>query len=108
MKLYAEYIKEREEMDLFYTDEGFISYLCADNYIYIADLFIAKEHRRNKIGQKFLDMIIDLAKSQEKDYILAQVDTSTHGFNASIDGLLKNGFEFFSSENDIMHFKRVI
>lgn len=108
MQLYAEYIKEREGMSLYFIDHGFISYLLADNYLYIADMYVKPDYRRKGVGQELLNHVTDIAKKDKKKYILAQVDTSTNGFNASIDGMLKNNFEFYSSNEDVMHFRKVL
>jgi ABC-type Zn uptake system ZnuABC Zn-binding protein ZnuA len=106
MKLYADYIKETENVDCFYTDEFFITYLVEDNNVFIYDVYSIPEIR----GQgKVIGTLRELIKQfKEKGYKYIFSNTSEHKkhYEKSDEIHLKFGFKYMGRDQKENYIKK--
>lgn len=112
MELYAEYIKEREGIDLVKKDYGFCTYSIVEeiNSVYLVDAYIRKERRREGLASSFFNQIIELGKDSGCDRIIGSFCLSTNGWKKGKQVLKSNGFKYLSKDkktNMIFVFKEI-
>lgn len=96
----AEYVKEKQGADTFSTDEGFVIYQIFDNGIMrINNIYIKKEFRKNKLGSKIMDRMIDeVARLRDIKFITASCDHEQISPETSMMSILsyrhKSGLRF--------------
>lgn len=93
MKLYAEYIKERENAEIVYNEKGFVTYKKDHDGILIMDAFVKKENRNNHILKNFIDLIIDKTKTSK---LYATTDSTANDWETSERVILALGFNKFN------------
>ncbi len=105
--LYAQYVNERTNDSIVESPEGFITYryLGADQ-VYIVDLFVLPEFRKQGIARKLADMVCKEAKDKGCKELLGTVNPSCKGSNESILTLLAYGMSVNSSSNNVIVFKK--
>lgn len=93
MKLYANYIKEREGKDCVYNDNCFITYKIYDDKVSVIDIFSSKEVRGTGEMLKFVENFYKnmYEKGVKKAY--GYTDESTNGWENSEKLMLKFGFK---------------
>ena len=62
MKLYKEYIKEREDLELIETDHGFITYKVNDDHVFIDTLYVTPKYRSTGEARKLAEEVYKLTK----------------------------------------------
>ena len=112
MNLYAEYIKEREGIDLLEKDYGFCTYsIVSDiNSIYLIDTYVKKDKRREGFASKFFDEVIEIGKDSGCCKIIGGFCLSTNGWQKGKNVLKANGFKYLSKDkntNMIFVFKEI-
>lgn len=98
MDLYAEYIAERESRALYLDPEGrgFLTYSFHDdgNTLYIADIYVKPEFRREGLAAKMADKITDFAKSKGAQVVLGSIARHLPSAEASRKILLSWGMVY--------------
>lgn len=100
MSLYAEYIKEREGKDIIEDEKGFATYLYTPirNEIYIVDVYVRPEYRRQGVARDYVDTIINIAKEKNCEYLITSVDLRNPDWKSSTTGLLNTGWKFYAND----------
>ena len=95
MKLYADYLKERENVECKYNDNMFAIYkIYEDNTAFIVDIYASPEVRKTGKMLSFIKEVISDIKSNNVKTIYATTVTTTNGWER-IDYLMKKyGFIF--------------
>lgn len=96
MKLYAEYIKEREDANIEYNDYGFMSYKEDSDGIFIIDVYIVPEKRKQGMSNELLKEVTK--KTGTKKYYTS-VDTRANGWEISHVAITKTGFTELRKDN---------
>ena len=94
MKLYSEYIKEREGREIEYDSHCFITYEIDSSAVIVFDIYSDKEVRGTKYMLEFCDKFYDKMRSQGIKVAYGMTDMSTNGWENSERLLLKYGFKF--------------
>jgi hypothetical protein len=104
MSLYGEYLKERENKEIIESETGYATYYFVDkdNAVYLENIFVTKEHRRN--GETFVlaGKIIEIAKARGCNKMYGTVCPGTPGASMSLTQLLNHGFVLDSSANNLV------
>lgn len=102
MSLYGEYLKERENKDIIESDTGFATYYFVDNAVYLENIFVTKEARRN--GETFVlaGKIIEIAKAKGCTKMYGTVCPTAPQASMSLTQLLNHGFVLDSAANNIV------
>lgn len=103
MKLYKQYLLERENTHLYYDEDSFITYEFYDDYCYIKDVYVVPEKRRTGKAIELGNMIIALAKDKGYDKVMGSVCLSTNGWKNSLQGMYKVGYTFHDRKEDMIY-----
>jgi GNAT superfamily N-acetyltransferase len=104
--LYKQYIKEREDLETVEYPYGFFTYkndLSDPEALFISDLYIIPELRRNKLGTSIGNDMVDLAKSMNLKRIRACVDMSTNKWEESLDAIQSHGYKMECIQDTIIY-----
>ncbi len=109
MSLYAKYIMERTEDYIFETEYGFATYrYLNDKQVYIIDIFVDRDARKNGLAAKLADQICAAAKIVGIKELIGTVNLNCKNANDSIRVLLAYGMTAFSSYDNMIVFKKDI
>lgn len=101
MSLYSEYIKERENKHIIEFDNAFVSYKINNNFLFIEDMYIRSEYRRNNIG-KLLDTMIQYEAINNKcNYIICSVSIFANNFVNSIRVIKHSGYKYYTKNKTL-------
>lgn len=108
MSLYANYLRERSFDEILEVDKGFATYRYLDNKktVYIVDIYVLPEFRKEGIAKKLADAIVMNAVEQGCTKLLGSVVPSAKGSTESIKVLIAYGMTLESSSNDFIVFKK--
>lgn len=102
MELYKKYLKEREDIDLIYTDDCFITYkVYDDNTAAIIDIYSEPEIRGRQVMKSMVEQLIRDFKSKDVKIVFGFTDERTEGWERSEQLMIKFGFKYHGKrEND--------
>ena len=103
MDLYRDYLLERENVELIYDEDSFVTYKLYDDYMYVIDIYVKPESRRRGKSFDIGRMMDDKAISLGYDKIMGSVCMSTNGWKISLEGLIKFGYSVDSVKNDMIY-----
>lgn len=104
MSLYAAYIAEREGKEIVEDQHGFATFSQLNDLLYIEDIFVVAEQRKNGYAAKYADQIAEIAKERGLKGLLGSVKPSAKGSTESLKILLAYGFRLHSSEQNAIFF----
>lgn len=82
--LYAQYLKERTNRGILECEDGFATFeYVNENIVYIIDLFVVPEKRKEHIASALADKIVEEAVKAGKKYLLGSVDINAKGADIS-------------------------
>ncbi len=110
MSLYKEYLKEREGIEVYENDCGFISYSYIEevNALYLAEFYVIPAKRNTPAGYRLYQRAVNLAKSNGCTKIMGSVDVSTNGYELSEKLMGKLGFRFYKKVGYLIYFIKTI
>lgn len=100
MKLYFEYIKERENLDHYEIENGFFTYEIRDKEFYLANIYVRPDHRGTSAKLELWEKMQEIAIEKGCDLISANVYLKDSGFHRTIRVALKLGFSFVMAQNN--------
>jgi GNAT superfamily N-acetyltransferase len=106
---YANYIKEKANIELIEHDYGFVSYSLLSDHVYIHDMYIDKDHRRKGIGSDLLKQIEIIAWAKKIKYVLSAVQINSNGLHEALLAQMLKGFKIVGAdEKEIKLAKEII
>jgi GNAT superfamily N-acetyltransferase len=106
--LFSEYIKELGLKEIIEDEDGFATFYAFDNGLYIEDIFVTKEERRNGKASYYADHIAALAKERGFDRIYGSVKPSAKTSTTATKILFAYGFKLHSAGPDAILFVKEI
>lgn len=107
--LYAKYIKERTDDYILEIEEGFATYRYLNEYqVYIVDLYVLPEYRKQGIASKLGDAICLKARRKGYTELVGTVCPSANNATESALVLIAYGMKIDSSSNNVIVFKKDI
>lgn len=107
--LYKQYLEEKTTDKIIESDKGFITYRYVDEKtVYIIDLFILPELRRDHVASFLADSIVEEAKLKGCTKLLGSVVPSNKNSTQSLNVLLGYGMVLESSSNNFIVFRKDI
>lgn len=107
--MYKEYIKEREDADLVHDEKGFATFkYMDDNSVYIIDIYVRKEYRKEGIASKYADMIVEQAKERGCKFVLGTVSENANNSETSKRVLEAYGMRYLKDYNDLKWYVKEI
>lgn len=97
---YADYIKERENLDYLEFKEGFLTYRIEDRECYLANIYVAPEFRGTPAISHFINELSKIAESKNCNFLTANIYLTDHGFNRTLKAALKLAFRVVRAENN--------
>lgn len=106
MDLYAKYIKEREDSEIFVEDYGFVTYraIPKSTVYYLVDMYILPEFRKTKKAWELHDKVLQTAKAAGATQLLTSVCLDANGVSNSMAVILAGGFQYSSSSGNMLYF----
>jgi ribosomal protein S18 acetylase RimI-like enzyme len=104
--MWLDYIRERMPMkDVIETAEGFVIYynIEAERAVYIEEIYIKPQFRRSDIGSSLMR---DIIKESVMPYMMGSIDVTTEGTAISLKAMLKQGFEPYRIEGNLMFLRK--
>jgi len=102
MKMFAEYIKERENKECIFSDKGFATFLFENKTCYIESIYVKQEHRKSGEASRLADKITEIAVEKGCNLLMGSVSPMANGSTASLKVLLAYGFNLVSSTNNFI------
>lgn len=96
MKMFADYISEREGKDCYWDEKGFIVWKIKGDECYIETIYVKPEFRREKHAFKLGDHVAEIARKNGCKFLTGSVASETDGASESMAGQLAYGFKLFS------------
>ncbi len=107
--LYSKYISERTTDCVYETPVGYVLYrYINDNQVYIVDIFVEKNSRKNGEAARMADEIVKFAKVRGCKQLIGSVAPSSKNSNDSLKVLLGYGMTLASCSNDFIVFSKEI
>ncbi len=106
--LYAKYLMERTGDHIFETSKGFITYryINEGKAVYIVDIFILPEHRKQYEASTLANMVVAEAKEKGCKELIGTVVPSMKNSTISVKVLLGYGMSLNNASNDIIVFRK--
>lgn len=113
MSLYAKYLKELKNYEMYQDENGFITYgEMLDGkykYMYIEDIYVVPEKRKSSIASGYADLVLKKAKDAGCSRLLGSVVPSLQpDSHYRMLVLLGYGFKLHSAQNDLVYFYKEI
>jgi GNAT superfamily N-acetyltransferase len=109
MDKFLKYMKEREGLKSITNEHGFLLY----KFLYeggipkaclINDYYVIPEKRRNGLGFKLADQILEYCKARKIKRVFCQSDLRAHNHRGSMLSILNYGFDVYKTEGPIIHY----
>ncbi len=91
--MYAQYIKEREDVDTYEDERGFFTYQVSNDSFHVVDLFILPKFRNNGVGKEYSDKIEELAKESNCKQTFCSTCTQALNWKQSNKYILSNNYK---------------
>lgn len=110
MSMYADYVKERLGDGVLEGEKGFVTFRYLNNKksVYIVDIYIKPEFRKQHVASEMADIIVETAKKEGATELLGTVNPSSKNATASLKVLLGYGMILASCFQDVIVFKKEI
>ena len=108
MSHYADYRKERENAIVVEDEYGFASAVRTENYMYIDEIYVIPEERKNHHASRYADEIAKIAIKEGYDKLLGSVDPRANGSTISMKTLISYGFELLLIEDNLIYLQKII
>lgn len=106
--MYAQYLKEREGLELLETEYGFATYKIRPWDCYIQDIYVLPEFRKSGVAAGIADTIALLAKAQGIKMLVGSVDQRAPSADTSSKVLLGYGMRPYSKEGHMTYYCKEI
>lgn len=107
--MFEEYFLEHKGFRT-YKEEGigFVLFKIVEDELYIRDIYVKPEMRRQRWAFKLADKVVEYAKSQGCKMLVGEVEPSASNSTESVKLLTAYGMRLFSSSDDEVWFAKEI
>lgn len=105
---YGKYIQERENKYIVEDSNGFATFSYLENSVYIEEIYVIPEKRKENIASSYADKIAKLAKQNGYDKLLGSVDPKANKATISLKVLLGYGFSLLDMDQNLIYFIKEI
>lgn len=106
MTKFANYLKEREGVDLIETDQGFAIYNISRDECYIRDIYVFPEFRKQGVASSIADLVCVKARLAGCKILTGSVCPTTKGSTTSLDVLRGYGMKLHACSNNLIMFSK--
>ena len=86
--LYAEFIKERENLEFLETECGFLTFKIVGAECFIADMYVRPERRNTGACEFLLSILFDFAKTKKCEFVSGNIHLNDKGCNRTLRAAL--------------------
>lgn len=105
LSLYGQYLTERSNRGILEIDNGFATFeYLPDDIVYIVDLYVVPEKRKNHVASEIADKICEQAIKDGKQHLLGSVDTTAKGASDSMKVLEAYGMKVHKVSGSMVYF----
>lgn len=108
MDLFANYLHEREGVEVLQTPDGFAIYSIQGSECYLRDIYIQPKARKSGLASIIANKIQDIAKGKGCTVMTGSVSPSANNSTDSIKVLLAYGMKVVSASNNFIIFSKDI
>jgi hypothetical protein len=110
MELYKKYLAERDNAEVFYTDDGFVTYAInpMQQTCYFSEFYVVPGKRNTRTAYFFWSHILQVSQASNCTVIIGSVDVTTRNWQLSEKLMLKVGFEHRNTEGAMKYFWKFI
>lgn len=102
----AQYQKELWGYETLENEKGFIRFQVHEKHVFLADIWVAPDFRREGEASRLTRQVEDLALEQGKQHLVSRVDVTQGGASASLAGHLAYGFVPYGAESGKIWLKK--
>lgn len=102
MSLYGDYCMERMGKFILEDERGFATYSFTGDTVYVEDVYVVPEFRKEGIGTQMTEVIAGIAKGKGYKRMITSIVPSTPGATVSMAACLAYGFKLDSSANNFI------
>lgn len=110
--LYAQYIKERCDQDIYETETGFIAYSMHESPIgkqlFVHDMYITPTNRRSGEARKLVFYLMDFARQHGCTHAMTTVDVSTKTATDAMKFQISVGMNLYKTEGNLIYLFRML
>lgn len=107
MKMYQEYLSEREATNIIYReDRGFITWKFIDDAVYIVDVYVVPQERKSGLATALASEVYNIAYGEGMIFVIGSVDVKACDPTTSVEVLLAHGMRITGVSGDIIWFKK--
>ena len=108
LSLYANYLKERENKELYADPEGrgFATYEISKESCYIVDIYVLPEFRKQNVASEMADVISQEAKDKGCEFLHGSVSPRDSRVTENMKVLLAYGMSFSHYNSDLIFFAK--
>lgn len=96
--MYKDYIKEREGLELIYTDKGFCSYEKNGECLFVSDIYIKPEYRKENVAKDMINQIVE--KHSDCKYLMGAYSTKAKNWKESMRFIIKMGLKYYKEDTN--------
>lgn len=102
MNLFAEYYKERQQLETIVTDYGFITYGIHEEKALLGDIFVLREYRGTSKALEIFNTFLDKAKEANCKHIFANFSVADKAASKNLTTCLRRGFKIINADNQVI------
>lgn len=102
MTLYANYYKERQQLETLETEYGFITYGFHNDHALLSDIYILPEFRGTKKAKELYDIFYLQAKESGCLRIFANFSIADKASTKNLTTCLRRGFKLISADKQVI------
>ena len=109
MSMYSDYMKEKESLETYENEYGFITYKKVKDVCYIGDFYVKPQYRGKRHTTDIANKVEEIAKGMGCNMMLAEVDTQDNNPEQGMYVQLRHGYKFSHIHNNsiIYFYKRI-
>lgn len=108
MSHFAQYTLERTDRLVLEDERGFATYVFYPECVYIEDVYVAPEFRRNGVASEFVETIEKLARSRSITKCAVTVAPQAKTCMDSLKAVIALNFKLIKADNSLLYFERNI
>jgi L-amino acid N-acyltransferase YncA len=106
MNKYAAYLKERDNMEMYENEKGFVTYCFYPELqaCYLAEIYIIPEFRGTTAAFNLYKRLCNLAKADGYSKMIGSVDETTANYEYSEQLMKKLGWQFYKKVGHLTYY----
>lgn len=104
MSLWADYVKEREGLDVLEKDYGFVCYkFFLPDECFVQAIYIRPQDRKNGIGTQLAKELEEMAREKGCKIMTCKIDHLEMNATLSLQAILSYGFKVIAADKQVIY-----